>query len=1066
MPQFPGQLGGDLVFRIGINEGAENDDAESVLRKHLNPALKGRGWNALIAAIATGEQKNWDNARSAFDQLFKISANGVYLERKAADDGVQKPPDIGMPDDLFRQYAINTTNGKLVESAILDILQVFYGIDSVCAHIDSATAEPFAIRDGYTLSVLLDEQDLVEVVFDDDDFDDLLNIRAQEVASAITRAFRVAGSTAFALANVDVQDGTTRVRIYSGALGLGSSVRVIGGSAQNILRFDTYLNLMTLPVAWNVTPDTTEGTTRFQVAGGTADLSQLVAGDYVTVYGTGFLEANRGTFVVLDVYYAYPGGVLTQYFDVQLDGVIQAGVIQTSSSDLAFFRPVRKTIYSASRTTVVADLGDYVTVVLPATSQAVGRGNASAAYAQGATASDITSCSRFGTTVTVDTLQAHGLSVDDHVFVDGVFSSPIKPGTTTGTVGVNAGDSDYSVASIWSVLAEAAVDGPYNGTSCLLSNGKAFVVGGDSGPVSGPFTPRALAQLFEVTAQTVLIGHEIQATYVSAAAASLPVALTRGAMTRGPGGSVIEDGAIHSGGINGGGTMTTATYLYDAGADSWSGVDTLNHARAAHSQTNLPNGTILVAGGASAPTTAIASAEIYDPAANTWTDTTQTMKIARCDHKAILLANGKVLVMGGRSLASGTLMYTALNNTGPLLASCEIYDPDTDTWTMTGGMTMARAGHLAQILPDGRVLVAGGLGYNATWPKPATVTFTLEAEIYDPATGRWAPCGRLTYDRVGGVMSYLEGRDQVVVSGGSSFTTELFDTETLTWTTGPGSLPWLRPGAVAVAMADGLVFTVGGYDTGTTATDTKMSLYIPNQDTWGKGGLNGLHAVTAVTGPTEFEYETEIAGYSVSAATDATVTPVGAPESPTILGPFTYDPAAGVAVTGVQATIQQDLAKGHQYATLEVDDATSFPDEQGWLVFAFGYDNQVAPVKYLGRLSDTSLSLDFGFKFTATVQAGAIVTLLKNKGAFVPDRPEQVGSFYLTNSSAGRIAASNAIDSAVAAGVILNKTIEYPGDRGLGNEGYPDHGQPKLSDVVSVWGSDDIDADEDTAREE
>jgi hypothetical protein len=185
-----------------------------------------------------------------------------------------------------------------------------------------------------------------------------------------------------------------------------------------------------------------------------------------------------------------------------------------------------------------------------------------------------------------------------------------------------------------------------------------------------------------------------------------------------------------------------------------------------------------------------------------------------------------------------------------------------------------------------------------------------------------------------------------------------------------------------------------------------------------------------------------------------------------IPGPYLLDPDAGLAITGDDSTTVTALFKGQRYGSIEVADATIFPDEDGWLVFGFGYEYQVAPVKYLGRLSDTSLALDYGFKFTKDVPAGANVTRLLHKGAFNPENPESIGAFYITASPAGRVAAGVAIDLAVAASATVRKEITYPGGRGLGGEGLPTSGVNKLSDVVSIWAGNDQDAEIAKAREE
>ena len=74
----------------------------------------------------------------------------------------------------------------------------------------------------------------------------------------------------------------------------------------------------------------------------------------------------------------------------------------------------------------------------------------------------------------------------------------------------------------------------------------------------------------------------------------------------------------------------------------------------------------------------------------------------------------------------------------PYFASAEIYDPATGIFSPTGSMADARSFHTATLLPDGRVLVAGGF---EAWSDADRSPVLAAAELYDPSTGTFGPVG-------------------------------------------------------------------------------------------------------------------------------------------------------------------------------------------------------------------------------------------------------------------------------------------------------------------------------------
>ncbi len=205
---------------------------------------------------------------------------------------------------------------------------------------------------------------------------------------------------------------------------------------------------------------------------------------------------------------------------------------------------------------------------------------------------------------------------------------------------------------------------------------------------------------------------------------------------------------------------------------------------------------------------------------NKWVQT-DSMNYKRSDHTASLLPNGKILLAGGTPKRSTAEPYDP--------ATAELYDPATGTSTKTGSMFDARASFTATVLANGKVLVTGGF---AGVFQPLT-----HSELYDPATGTWAKTSSLNYGRSGHTATLLPN-GKVLVTGGyastdSRATAELYDPVNATWTK-TGSLNYARSSHTATLLPDGKVLVAGGYDGNTYRASAE--LYDPATGTWAKTG--------------------------------------------------------------------------------------------------------------------------------------------------------------------------------------------------------------------------------------
>jgi large repetitive protein len=161
-------------------------------------------------------------------------------------------------------------------------------------------------------------------------------------------------------------------------------------------------------------------------------------------------------------------------------------------------------------------------------------------------------------------------------------------------------------------------------------------------------------------------------------------------------------------------------------------------------------------------------AHLYDPATGMFTPTA-TMSEPRYAYTATVLPDDRVLIAGGNDAAFWTRAYD----------SAELYDPGTGVFTPTGTMADARFDHTATILPDGRVLIVGGT-------SDGTESLA-SAELYDPGTGTFTSTGPLTEARRGAVLVPLQN-GLVLVAGGRVLgerplaSAELYDPVTGTFT--------------------------------------------------------------------------------------------------------------------------------------------------------------------------------------------------------------------------------------------------------------------------------------------
>jgi hypothetical protein len=331
------------------------------------------------------------------------------------------------------------------------------------------------------------------------------------------------------------------------------------------------------------------------------------------------------------------------------------------------------------------------------------------------------------------------------------------------------------------------------------TTGEVVVAGGGTGSILSPIGLDT-SEIFDTQALAVRAGPRLGAARALAAAVTL-----------GNGRTLI------CGGVDSAGNVLGSAELYDPAARTFTATGSMATARALHSAARLADGRVLVAGGTttfSDPIAALANAqstaEVYDPASGTWSP-------ARSMARRLLapglhaLGTGRTLVSGGFEV---TVVFGVPLPIGSV-ASCQLYDAGANTWSNAAAMRQHRAVHAtsAATLADGRLVLTGGA---TSGPDLTQAAATARAEVYDPAANTWTLLPDLAHARVGHSAALVGGR-LIVAGGTQGTlnaptpiaSVEALDPSTSTWTTLP-DLSAARGGHAAAVTADGLLCLLGG----------------------------------------------------------------------------------------------------------------------------------------------------------------------------------------------------------------------------------------------------------------
>ncbi len=343
--------------------------------------------------------------------------------------------------------------------------------------------------------------------------------------------------------------------------------------------------------------------------------------------------------------------------------------------------------------------------------------------------------------------------------------------------------------------------------------------------------------------------------------------------------------------------VATSAELFDPASGTWRKADGLDKIRTEFALVPLVDGRALVVGGRNTSDESFSSAWAFDPATEHWSKV-GLMDKARAAPAVAVLPDGRVLVAGGyfafaprwsrttepiislvtyrsdsSESAPAPLADVDVPPRGRPMATAELFDPRTGTWSSTDTMRYARAGAVAATLSDGRILVVGSSPETGSEMDGRALS---SAEVYDPATGRFSLAGDLpgidvdppawadTYlggevARVGTLVALDDGGAVLIghtewQKHSADFSTSYrFDPDKNAWSeigqpwvgiwdNGPRQRSWTSSGrdlggALAVKLADGRVLVAGG---GGTLSESQTPVvrtaraYVTPTNTWSK----------------------------------------------------------------------------------------------------------------------------------------------------------------------------------------------------------------------------------------
>ena len=315
----------------------------------------------------------------------------------------------------------------------------------------------------------------------------------------------------------------------------------------------------------------------------------------------------------------------------------------------------------------------------------------------------------------------------------------ITGGTENGTSHFTSIDI-YDPATGTTTAGAPMTYGRYGHSAILLNDGRLLIVGGLGEGSTGAEVPQI--ELYNPATNSWTTGAD------TPHGATIPVL------------QLLADGRVLVATTRDANFQYQQTDIYDPVSNSWSPAAMMNHPHSLAGSTKLPDGRIMVAGGQGDGND---TAEIYDPATDTWTEKAQLPEADFGISSLFVMPDGRVASVGSFN-------------------KIWFYDISTDTWTGAAANPTTIVYQIPMLLSDGRILLAGGID-SAVQPF-VSLNSTV---VYDPSTDSWSSSVPMVMAHsIGNAVGLDNGR--YLVAGG------YFDGNDAIETTGPNLPPIANAG--------------------------------------------------------------------------------------------------------------------------------------------------------------------------------------------------------------------------------------------------------------------------------